>query len=106
MKGTKYGQIAVDAVKHMIGQSQDVFGRGVTMSEIAAWLRVSKPTAKRFIEKHHIGIDVEMKDWRKGHSVVYMYTLSSPSLSAYKRNVYLNSYRMYAQIVFGYESVL
>lgn len=101
MKSTKYGQVTVDAVKHMIGQTQELFNRGATMTEIAAWMQVSKPTAKRFIEKNHIGIDVEMKDWRKGHSVVYIYTLSEPSFSAYKRNVYYASYRMFVAATFG-----
>lgn len=101
MKSTKYGQVTADAVKHMIGQSQELFHRGVTMAEIAAWMQVSKPTAKRFIEKNHIGIDVAMKEWRKGHSVVYIYTLSEPSYSAYQRGVYYASYRMFVEIVFG-----
>lgn len=105
MKSTKYGQITVDAIKHMIGQSQDLFNRGVTIAEIAAWMRVSKPTAKRFVEKNHIGIDVHMKDWRKGHSVVYVYTLSAPSFSAYRRGVYYASYRMFVEVVFGREVV-
>jgi hypothetical protein len=101
MKGSKLGLIAVDAVKHMIGQTQDLFKRPATMAEIAAWLQVSKPTAKRFIEKHHIGIDVSMRDWRKGHSVIYEYSLSEPSFSAYQRGVYYASYRMYVECVFG-----
>lgn len=101
MKSTKYGHITVDAVKHMIGQTQELFGRGATMAEIAAWMKVSKPTAKRFIERNHIGIDVHMKDWRKGHSVVYIYTLSEPALSAYRRGVYYAPYRMFVEVVFG-----
>jgi len=99
MKGTKLGLVAVDAVKHMIGQMQDMWGDGVPMVEIAAWLGVSKPTAKRFIEKNNIGVDVSMVEWRKGHSVRYIYSLSEPSFSAYKRGVYYASYKAYVNEV-------
>lgn len=101
MKGTKLGMVAVDAIVHMIGQTEDLMQRGATMAEIASWLNVSKPTAKRFIETHHIGIDVHMIDWRKGHSIQYIYTLSAPKRSAYERGVFKKSYQVYVGTAFG-----
>jgi len=101
MKGTKLGMVAIDGVCHMIGQTEDIFKRGATMAEIAMWLNVSKPTAKRFIEANCQSINVEMVDWRKGHSVQYRYSLTPYAKGAYKRNVYYTSYRMLVAAMFG-----
>jgi len=93
MKYHKYGYVSQDALRHMIGQVQDCFGRGVTICEIAAWFGVSKPTAQRFVVETNHGIEVSMKDWRKGHSVIYVYNLNDIAFSAYQRGVYKASYK-------------
>jgi len=103
MKGNKLGLVAIDGVCHMIGQTEELFKRGATMVEIAAWLNVSKPTAKRFIEANCQAINVEMVDWRKGHSVQYRYSLTPYAKSAYHRGVYYASYRVLIEAVFGIE---
>lgn len=92
MKLHKYGIISEDALRHMIGQVMDVHKRGATISEIACWFGVSKPTAMRFIIRTNHGIDAEMVDWRKGHSVQYRYSLNEIAYSAYQRDVYRKSY--------------
>lgn len=102
MKGTKLGVVAVDAIVHMIGQTEDLFSRGATLAEIAVWLNVSKPTARRFLQGEACqNIDVEMVDWRKGHSVQYRYRLSAYTSSAYKRDVFKASYHAYVGAMYG-----
>jgi len=93
MKLHKYGIISEDALRHMIGQVMDIHKRGATISEIACWFGISKPTAMRFIERTNHGIYVDMVDWRKGHSVQYRYSLNEIAFSAYQRQVYLASYK-------------
>lgn len=85
----------------MIGQTQVCFQRGATMAEIASWLGVSKPTAKRFVEKHCPRIDVNIVHWRKGHSVQYRYALQGYAFEAYERGVYKSSYQVYVGAKFG-----
>lgn len=92
MKLHKYGIISEDALRHMIGQIMDIHKRGATISEIACWFGVSKPTAMRFIERTNHGIDAYMVSWRKGHSVQYRYSLNDIAYSAYQRGVYRTSY--------------
>lgn len=101
MKGTKLGLVASDAIVHMIGQTEDLFNRGATLAEIATWLKVTKPTAQRFLNTHCQNVDVEMVDWRKGHSVQYRYRLSAYTSSAYKRDVFRASYKVYVDSMFG-----
>jgi hypothetical protein len=92
MKLHRYGIVSEDALRHMIGQVMDIHGRGATISEIATWFGVTKPTAMRFIIRTNHGINAEMVDWRKGHSVQYRYSLNEIAFSAYKRSVYRASY--------------
>lgn len=101
MKGNKLGQIAVYAIYHMIGQTQECFQRGATMAEIASWLGVSKPTAKRFVEQHCDRVDISIVHWRMGHSVQYRYALQDYALEAYQRNAYKEAYRVYVGAMFG-----
>lgn len=102
MKLHKYGIVSEDALRHMIGQIMDIHKRGATISEIACWFGVSKPTAMRFIIRTNHGIDAEMVDWRKGHSVQYRYSLNEISYSAYERGVYRASYYKLADILMGH----
>jgi hypothetical protein len=104
MNGKSLGYVAIDAITHMIGQTQEVFGRGATIAEIAAWLNVSKPTAKRFIENELKDIACkETHDWRKGHSVQYRYVLNQHRYSGYERGLFYSSYKVYANaIIKGY----
>lgn len=99
MKLHKYGIVSEDALRHMIGQVMEIHKRGATISEIACWFGVSKPTAMRFIIRTNHGIDAAMVDWRKGHSVQYRYSLNEISFSAYKRDVYRASYIQIRDIV-------
>jgi len=92
MKLHKYGIVSEDALRHMIGQVMEVHKRGATIAEIACWFGISKPTAMRFIIRTNHGINAEMVDWRKGHSVQYRYYLNEIAFSAYKRGVYRASY--------------
>lgn len=99
MKLHKYGIVSEDALRHMIGQVMDIHKRGATVSEIACWFGISKPTAMRFIVRTNHGIDAEIVDWRKGHSVQYRYSLNEIAFSAYRRDVYRASYMQIMNLV-------
>lgn len=99
MKFHKYGIVSEDALRHMIGQVMDIHNRGATISEIACWFGVSKPTAMRFIIRTNHGIERDVVSWRDGHSIQYQYRLNEIAYSAYKRNVYLASYKRILELV-------
>jgi hypothetical protein len=98
MKLHKYGIVSEDALRHLIGQVMEINKRGATISEIACWFGVSKPTAMRFIIRTNHGIDACVVDWRKGHSVQYQYTLNEIAFSAYERGVYRASYMQIVEL--------
>jgi len=102
MKLHKYGIVSEDCLRHMIGQIMDIHGRGATIAEIATFFGVSKPTAMRLIIRANHGINAEMIDWRKGHSVQYRYSLNEIAYSAYQRRVYYASYVQLTNMLLEY----
>lgn len=102
MNGTKFGHVSFEAVKHMIGQTQELSKRGATLSEVASWLNVSKPTAKRFMGKmNYSGIRVRTDAWRVNkktgqiHSTRDLYALSYDAKREYENGNYYENYKLY-----------
>jgi len=103
MKSTKLAFRNTEAIMHMIGQTEYVFGRGVSIAEIANWLKVSKPTAKKFIDKL---VDYQMvyqtqKAWRGNHSVQYLYHLRGSRMVDFQKGYFTASYQMFVADVHG-----
>lgn len=103
MKASELSVRNIDAVMHMIGQVEHIFDRGVSIAEIADWMKVSKPTAKRFMDKM---VDYRMvkkydKVWRKGHSVQHLYRLSGANMEYFQKGYFRVSYQLFVADVHG-----
>lgn len=98
------GHIAIDAIVHMIGQTEDIFKRGASVAEVATWLECSKPTAKRWMNDNLVtgnsGVIHDVVKYRP-HVWASRYYLSPEKRSAYERGVYYKSYLKYAQEVWS-----
>lgn len=104
MKANEVNVRNTEAVMHMIGQIEHIFDRGVSTAEIAAWMKVSKPTAKRFMDKM---VDYRMvkkydKVWRKGHSVQHLYRLSGAKMVDFEKDNFRLSYQLFVAVVHGF----
>jgi len=103
MKSTKLDVRNTEAVMHMIGQTETIFDRGVSIAEIAGWLKVSKPTAKRFIDKmvDYRMLNVTVRAWRGTHSKQFLYRLKGAKMVDFQKDYFRQSYQMFVADVHG-----
>lgn len=93
------------AILHMIGQSQDVFKSKASIADIAAWMNVTKPTAKKYLDGFVEREELIMSKvaWRKSNGEVtawkYEYSLQPATWDKYKMGIYKSWYNIYVQRV-------
>lgn len=88
------------AILHMIGQSADVFKSYPSTAEIAAWMNVSKPTAKRYLDKMVSNGELIMSEvkYRK-NAVKHHWCLTQSVYQDYQELRLKFDYKVYAQKV-------
>jgi len=103
MKSNKLDTRNTEAVMHMIGQVEYIFDRGVSIAEVAGWLKVSKPTAKRFMDKmvDYRMVTMTAKAWRGNHSVQYLYRLKGAKMVDFQKDYFRQSYQLFVSDVHG-----
>lgn len=89
------------AILHMIGQSQSVFKEYVTIRDVAGWMNVSKPTARKYLAR--LLNDYKIYMWTRPYKSgdIWMISLSDSHLSEYLNGEYKAAYHAYAQRVMG-----
>lgn len=84
------------AVMHMIGQSAYMWDTGVSIAQIAVWLKVSKPTARTFVnDAISLGVLVVEGKTSTAKNAKVLYTLSEVAFDLYLKKHYLDCYRLY-----------
>lgn len=98
----KYTKGHIWAILHMIGQSQFVFKEAVSCSDVAAWMNVTKPTARKYLkDMTEIGLLNTYREKYKTNATIDRWYLNSSILDAYARDEFKPAYRVYAQRVMG-----
>lgn len=87
------------AILHMIGQSVEVFREYVKIADVASWMNVSKPTARKHL--HAMWLRGEIRMWHIPYknTIIYMIDLTDEVKQQYEDKDYEIDYRMYAQRV-------
>jgi len=82
------------AVVHMIGETQAMFGKGVSTSDIAAFMGVTKPTALTRLQamKDKGFVLCEINPYRN-NSVSFKWSLSDVTFAKYQVGAYEAFYR-------------
>lgn len=97
----KYDVSKFQFIAFMIGESEYVFGKPVSIYDIAPALGVSKPTASKFLKRMiEVGYLVEdVKQYRR-NAVKYEYWLTREAYNKYLSGVFTGAYEHYKALVF------
>ena len=87
------------AILHMIGQSVDVFNSRVRISEIAAWMNVSKVTARKHIQTMIDRDEIITSKVPYKNTCMVLIELHPDMKVEYEAGKYKEAYQMYAQRV-------
>jgi hypothetical protein len=88
------------AILHMIGQSVEVFNQYPTTAEIAAWMNVSKPTARKYLMRMLDNKEIMIKEvYHRPHIAKHVWKLDSEVENHYNEGILEHDYRKYAQRV-------
>jgi predicted ArsR family transcriptional regulator len=88
------------AIMHMIGQSVDVFKSEPTTADIAAWMQLSKPTARKHLKKMAIDGELIMSEVPyRANAVKHTWRLSKYREEDYMRDLLKLDYQFYASRV-------
>ena len=89
-----------NAILHMIGRSVHIFRNKPKVSEIAEWMGVSKPTARKYL---NLMVDQDLlimtKTQHRPNVECHHYELDSFMTFEYKRDCFKVDYELYAQRV-------
>lgn len=92
--------IHVNAILHMIGQLQSMAWDGVTVAEIAKFMNVSKPTARKYLRELEIrGLVKKYRFQYRGNSIIHKYMLGIESMRLYREGKMKWQYEMYVRQV-------
>lgn len=88
------------AILYMVGESVDVFRSAPTTADIAAWMNVSKPTARKYL-KQMVKRGELIMNKVPHRQTVYKHTwqLSEYTKGMYELGVYDEMYQIYASRV-------
>lgn len=87
------------AIYHLIGQSQTIFGDKVKISEIAQWMNVSKPTARKHIKWMVDNREVIVTTKPYKNTFVCLIELHPDVMRDYDDGLFVLAYKLYAQRV-------
>jgi len=87
------------AILHMIGESLDVFKTKPKVSDIASWMRVSKPTAIRYLKRMVDNEELIETKVPYRQTFAYRYELHPDVMEHYEEGRLKFSYEIYAQRV-------
>lgn len=89
------------AILHLIGKSVSMFGEYPRISDIAAWMNVSKVTATKYLKKMVESREIIMTKKQYKNTFVYEVALDCDIEEEFREGYFVNDYQQYAQKVMG-----
>jgi hypothetical protein len=92
----------IEAILHMIGQAEVVYRDSATIADVAAWMKVCKRTAAKYLKVLEASGEIIMSKEKYRKNVDrYRVQLSEQNRNIYDCGDYLRAYEIYAQRILG-----